>query len=97
MTCVPYDADEVLQGARIVKYVEDRWEIYVCVEKDGKHYVLVASAELDPGNSIVAMLLGPDCEHSSTIESDELKDWWKESLSPDVIKITRWCWGEKKA
>jgi len=97
MTCVPHDPYEILEDARIVKYDGERWEVYLCVEKDGKHYVLVASAELDPGNSIVAMLLGPDCEHSSTIESDKLKDWWKESLSPDVIKIARWCWGEKKA
>lgn len=100
MTCVPHDPYEILKGARIVKYVEERWEVYLCVEKDGKHYVLVASAEIDTGNQLIAVLLGPDCEHSSMIESDEYpfnKKWVKESLSPDVIRIARWCWEEEKA
>ena len=91
MTCTRYEGDdrELLKGAKIDEYIDKRWEVYVCFEKDGKHYVLLVSAEIDIGNSITAMVFGPDCERVETVESEH-------SAVSDIPDVARWCWGEKK-
>ena len=45
MTCAQHAPTDVF-GARIVGYSVNPWNIYLCAEKDGEHYVIVASPKL---------------------------------------------------
>jgi len=94
--CDDIDYEELLKTATIVGYVEERWNSFICLEKDGEHYVLLFSAELDPGNSIVVQLYGPNCDKAKKI----MKGVWLRDddyyLSEYIPKIAKKCWEKNK-
>lgn len=50
MECDEYAITDVF-GARIAGYSVDPWNIYLCAEKDGKHYMIVFSHKLASAKS----------------------------------------------
>jgi hypothetical protein len=92
------DVEELLKTANIVGYVEERWNAFICLEKNGKHYVLLFSAEADSGNSIVVNLLGPYCNKAEKVDVsagvflDKNVEYWAGVIS-DVAKE---CWKKYK-
>ena len=93
------DEEELLKTANIVGYVEERWNAFICLEKNGKHYVLLFSAEADPGNSIVVALFGPYCNKAEKVDVtgsaflDDNVEYWTSVIS----EIARECWKKYKA
>jgi len=93
------DVEELLKTANIVGYVEERWNAFICLEKNGKHYVLLFSAEADSGNSIVVYLLGPHCNKAEKVDVsagvflDDNEEYWAGVIS----EVARECWKKYKA
>jgi hypothetical protein len=91
--------EELLKTANIVGYVEERWNAFICLEKNGKHYVLLFSADADPGNSIVVELLGPYCNKAEKVDvtgsvflNDNVEYW-----TDKITEVARECWKKYKA
>ena len=93
------DEEELLKTANIVGYVEERWNAFICLEKNGKHYVLLFSAEADSGNSIVVALFGPYCNKAEKVDVtgsaflDDNVEYWTSVIS----EVARECWKKYKA
>ena len=52
--------EEILKDAKIIGYYQERMNSYICLDKNGKHYILFHSAELDWRNSLYTELFDVD-------------------------------------
>ena len=93
--CYDIDYEELLKTATIIGYVEKRWDSYICLEKDGKHYVLLFSAQVNSGNNIYVELFGPNCDKAKKITTGYLaeEDYYLTEYIPEIAKE---CWEKNK-
>jgi len=79
---------EILQDAKIVYYYykTPRYN-YLCLEKDGKHYVLKLEVEFG-WDSLIVSLFGPRCEKARAILNKD-GSWMYDS---SILYVASLCW-----